>query len=233
MGKESISAKAPRRLRLLRAITILLLFAILGLVFHAPLLRGVARQLIVSDNPTQADAIVLLNGNDNRALTAAQLYAKRYASRVLIAQAKESPSQSLNISPNSTEVLVALLMSEGVPRDSISVLAYGSGVTSTFDEAIAHTRYMHDHQIERVLLVTSAFHTRRARWAFNRVSRKDPHGSGERATQPEHWKGDIVVVGSPHVGFDESNWWKTERGLVTLNNEYLKLGYYILTKRGL
>ncbi len=216
-----MSARAPRRLRLLRATAILFLFAILGLVFHVPLLRGIARLLIVSDDPTQADAIVLLNGEDSRALSAAQLYAKRYAPRILIAQAEESPSQSLNIAPNSTEVSVALLVSEGVPRDSIIVLEYGSGVTSTFDEAIAHTRYTHDHQIERVLLVTSAFHTRRARWAFDRMSGRNP----------EQWKAEIVVVGSPHNGFDESNWWKTERGLVTLNNEYLKLGYYLLTKR--
>jgi len=216
-----VSARAPKRLRLLRVITLLFLVALLGLVFHVPLLRGIARLLIVSDDPIQADAIVLLNGGEIRALTAAQLYVQQYASRVLIAQAEERPSQSLNIAPNSTEVSVALLVSEGVPRDSIMVLEYGSGVTSTFDEAIAHTRYMYDHKIERVLLVTSAFHTRRARWAFNRMSGRNP----------EQWRGEIVAVGSPHNGFDESNWWKTEKGLVTLNNEYLKLGYYLLTKR--
>ena len=101
-----------------------------------------------------------------------------------------------------------------MPEDSISVLTFESGVTSTRDEAAATRQYVEEHHIESIILVTSAFHTRRARWMFRKELR-----NSEVALQ---------VVAAPHQGFDETNWWKTEDGLIAVNNEFIKLFYYIM-----
>ncbi|PIZ25006.1 MAG: YdcF family protein, partial [Chloroflexi bacterium CG_4_10_14_0_8_um_filter_57_5] len=41
----------------------------------------------------------------------------------------------------------------------------------------------------------------------------------------------LEVAAVPHYGFDESNWWQSEDGLITLNNETIKLAYYFLKYR--
>jgi uncharacterized SAM-binding protein YcdF (DUF218 family) len=63
-------------------------------------------------------------------------------------------------------------------------------------------------------LVTSAFHTRRAKWIFDR----------ELAGTPVK----LEMVAVPYAGFDQTDWWKNETGLITLNNEYIKLAYYFV-----
>ncbi len=33
-------------------------------------------------------------------------------------------------------------------------------------------------------------------------------------------------MAAPYRGFDETNWWKSERGLIEVTNELIKLVYY-------
>jgi len=37
---------------------------------------------------------------------------------------------------------------------------------------------------------------------------------------------EIRMAGVPEEGCSKNNWWKTEDGLVTVNNELLKWAYY-------
>jgi uncharacterized SAM-binding protein YcdF (DUF218 family) len=90
-------------------------------------------------------------------------------------------------------------------------------VTSTFDEAATVRQYVQVHQTHRIILVTSAFHTRRARWTFEKVL------AGLPVT--------LEMVAVPYAGFDQTNWWKNEAGLITLNNEYIKWFYYLFKYR--
>ena len=39
-----------------------------------------------------------------------------------------------------------------------------------------------------------------------------------------------MMYGTPAQGFDETNWWRTEAGLVTYFNEYLKVARYVFVK---
>jgi hypothetical protein len=39
------------------------------------------------------------------------------------------------------------------------------------------------------------------------------------------------MVAVPESTFDRASWWKNESGLITLNNEYLKLVYYYFKYR--
>jgi uncharacterized SAM-binding protein YcdF (DUF218 family) len=218
-GPRTDSTKKKHLLRnLLAAGVVLFLMLVLVYVFHSQILTGVADYLIVDDAPRPADVIFLLNSDYNtRPFQAAELYSQGLALLVLIARSEDTPAVKMGLIPNDTDVSVGVMEKLGVPPGKIVVLAHPGGVTSTFDEAAVLHQYVQTHPIHTVLLVTSAFHTRRARWIFDR----------ELAGTPVT----LEMVAVPYAGFDQTDWWKNETGLITLNNEYIKLAYYLIKYR--
>jgi uncharacterized SAM-binding protein YcdF (DUF218 family) len=187
----------------------------LAFVFHAQILTGVADYLIINDKLQPADAIFLLNSEFNtRPFRAAELYAQGLAPVVLIARAEDTPVVKLGLVPNDTDISVGVMEKLGVPAEKIIVLPFPGGVTSTFDEAVVFRQYTESHRIQRIILVTSSFHTRRARWIFEKML------AGAPIT--------LEMAAVPYVEFDQTNWWKNEIGLTTLNNEYIKLFLYLI-----
>ncbi len=67
-----------------------------------------------------------------------------------------------------TDILALLLENDGVPRERIIELDHPDGVRSTADEAAALAAFARRTPISRVLVVTSAYHTRRAQWTLER-----------------------------------------------------------------
>ena len=120
----------------------------------------------------------------------------------------------LGLYPNETLVSIEVMEGLGVPAEDIVLLPTGDGVTSTRDEAVVLRQYVDDHAIGSVVLVTSAFHTRRARWICNKEL------AGSPAT--------LQVSAAPHWGFDQTNWWQDERGLLGFANEVIKSFYYLV-----
>ena len=145
------------------------------------------------------------------------MYKQGLAPVILIARSENTPTVDLGLVPNDTDLSVGVMEKLGVPAEKIIVLPFPGGVTSTFDEASALKQYVETHQAYRIILVTSAFHTRRARWTFEKVL------AGLPVT--------LEMVAVPYDGFDQTNWWKNETGLITLNNEYIKLFYYLFKYR--
>jgi uncharacterized SAM-binding protein YcdF (DUF218 family) len=194
---------------------VLFLLMVLVYALHSQILTGVAEYLVVNDAPQQADVIFLLNSDYNtRPLRAAELYSQGLAPLILIARSEDTSAVKMGLIPNDTDISVGVMEKLGVPPDKIVILSYPGGVTSTFDEAAVLHQYIQTYQVRTVLLVTSAFHTRRARWIFDR----------ELAGTPVK----LEMVAVPYAGFDQTNWWKNETGLITLNNEYIKLAYYFV-----
>ena len=193
----------------------ILLALLLGLVvtFRARLLTAAANYLIVDDPLQPADVIFVLNGDYNtRPFRAAELYHQGLAPLILMARAEGQPAERLGLVQNETDISVAVMEKLGVPADRIVVLPVKGGVTSTFDEASQLRQYVERTGIQRVLLLTSAFHTRRARW----VIEKELSGLPMK----------LEVSAVPYDGFDATNWWQNENGLIAVNNEYIKLFYY-------
>jgi uncharacterized SAM-binding protein YcdF (DUF218 family) len=207
--------KAKHTLRnVLFAGAVLLLLVILAIAFHSQILTGVANYLIVNDRLQPADAIVLLNSDVNtRPFRASELYKQGLAPVILIARSESTPTVDMGLVSNDTDISVSVMEKQGVPADKIIVLPFPGGVTSTMDEASAVRQYVTAHQTHTIILVTSAFHTRRARWTFEKVL------AGLPVT--------LEMVAVPYAGFDQANWWKNENGLISLNNEYIKLFYYL------
>jgi uncharacterized SAM-binding protein YcdF (DUF218 family) len=214
---DSLGPKHTLR-NILAAGAVLLLLVILAFTFRAQILTGIADYLIVSDKLQPADVIVLLNSEVNtRPFRASEVYQQGLAPVILIARSENAPTVDLGLLPNETDISVAVMEKLGVSAGKIIVLPFPGGVTSTFDEASAVRQYVVAHQTHRIILVASAFQSRRARWTFEKVLAGLPVSL------------DMAAV--PYAGFDQTNWWKNEAGLITLNNEYIKLFYYLFKYR--
>jgi uncharacterized SAM-binding protein YcdF (DUF218 family) len=203
---------------ILVASAVLLLLAVLVYALRAQILTGIADLLVVNDPLQPADIIFVLNGDYNtRPFRASELYEKGLAPVIIITKAESLPAEKLSLAPNDTDVSIGVMKALGVPPEKIVVLPVEGGTTSTFDEAIALRQYIESHNVHSLILLTSAFHTRRAKWIFDR----------ELSGLPVR----LEVAAVPHYGFDESDWWQSEDGLITLNNEYIKLVYYFVKYR--
>lgn len=184
------------------------------------LLAGpLARLLIVRSEPLSADAMIMLSGSalqPERVGRAAALYRQGRAPYIIVTDdGTRGPWSSLHQSrPMMVERAQEALVLAGVAQDRIVQLP--GVVHSTFDEAIALKRYLGRHRLQTVLIVTSAYHSRRALWVFRHVLEDsgtsigiDPVLPGEQSPLPERW-------------------WLTRRGWRDVGGEYPKFAYYLL-----
>ena len=186
----------------------------LGYASRVPILRGIGGVLTVEDDVAPADLIVVLPSDvTTRPFRAAQLYRRGLAPRVVVPRVADGPAVRMGLMPNPTDVIVGILKREGVPASAITVLG-DAPVTSTADEARAVRNHLLEHPARRLLLVTSDYHTRRARFAFRRAL----SGLGV----------EVLAVGAPHDTFGDRDWWRSESGLVAYFEEYVKLLYYVV-----
>jgi uncharacterized SAM-binding protein YcdF (DUF218 family) len=184
--------------------------------FRGKVLNGIGEFLVVHDTIKKADIIYLLNGEiDTRPLQAIKLFKNGFANRIIIPQHKLSLTQNLGICPDPTSGAVKVLLMNGIDKSDIILLNFEGGVTSTKEEALALRHYIDENKLNNIIVVTSAFHTYRAKYIFNK----------------ELGETDVNIKFSPslHLKFDATNWWKYEEGLITCTNEYLKLLYYFLS----
>ena len=208
-----MSGRCRRRLAA-AALCVLVLF---GLVVSGPLWLPIpARFLAASDPPARADAIVVLSGRaSERAPLAADLYRRGVAPVVITLGEHIDPlSRALREPLTEAELNARVAARNGVPPAAIVIVSRGR---STREEARALRKHLAPAPGRAVVLVTSGFGTRRVRWTFGRAL-----GDGFR----------IIVVSpeAPEVG--PHNWWRSERGVVEVVTESMKL-LYVATGLGL
>ncbi len=151
--------------------------------------------LVVNEEPAKADAIVVLGGNFSRPLHAADLYDKGYA-RVIYVGRPKPHEQTANLEKLGVHLVrheeryKEILLKKRVPEKAISF--FGNGHISTVEEAESLKKVLGDRPV-RLLLVTSPYHTRRAKAIFGDVL---PNA-------------EIRMVATPYESFTQ-RWW-TER----------------------
>ena len=189
--------------------SVLVLF-ILVLVFRQPLLVRIGGWLDHPEPAAPADAAVILGGGGlARTVKAAELHRAGLVDRVALTSPE---SRAPDLLDAQYVRWVRILVSEGVPEDAIDVLVPSY---STFDDARHVRDYMNERGLARVLVVTDPYHTRRAGWIIRRFL--DP---GAR---------EVRVVASEPAWFAPSRWWRDERQLLWVLNEYVKFAYYVVT----
>jgi uncharacterized SAM-binding protein YcdF (DUF218 family) len=186
-------------------------FALAAYLGREHLLPAVAHWLNVSESPRQCDYVVALPGGPlTRPFVAAALLRTGLAREALVIQTIRYPENTDGLTPPDDELTRRVLMRRGIDPSRIHVLPSRSD--STFSDAEAVSRFLAAHDGATVNVVTSHFHTRRARWIFRQVL-----GS---ASDRLHW------VAAPDDYFDEDHWWQTREGLAACLSEYPKLVFY-------
>lgn len=189
------AAKNRRKLAVRAATAAVCLLVILVLGQELRLLAG--KFLVCSDTPQPADLILVIGGDfyGPRVLKGAELGVQGYAPLVLISGPPYQNGRS------EAEFAIDFLTARGYPKRLFQ--SFGHHAESTVGEAIAVRAELQRRQVHRVILVTSAYHSRRADIVFRlfcpdihfiSVPDPDPH------YRPEHWWTD---TGSRYLLFSE------------------------------
>lgn len=196
----------------------LLLVSVLSLVLLSPLVAWLAAQLlIVKSELPAADAIVVLSGSSTyleRADWAARLYREGRAPIVVLTDDKliSGWNGAEERNPYFYELAAKELQKRGVPAEKIQVVA--EPAIGTFYESLNVREYATNHKLTRLLVVTSAYHSRRALWSMRRAC-----------------KGTEIAIGvdGPPPGWQTPSawtWWMHRWGWKVVAGEYLKMIYY-------
>ena len=211
--EEPDETPAVRPGRLKRIVRVIVLVLLIWL----PLAWIAARMLIVRADLPKADVIVVLGGSSTfveRTHYAVEIFSRDRASKILLTNDgqkggwSEADKRNLLFAERAKREMEAA----GVPEDKIVTLP--QVVTSTYEEALLLRQYADANGLRSILIITSAYHSRRALWTLRLVF----EGSGV----------EIGIV-SPPTGLQTpppATWWLHPAGWRLVAGEYVKLAYY-------
>lgn len=178
-----------------------------------------ATSLIVHEPLAQADVIVVLSGSaayEERTSRAADLYRISVARKIILTNDNRQGgwSKTEQRNPYYYERAREELIRHSVSPDDIVVLP--QPVYGTHDEALVLRRYFESTSYRSMMIVTSAFHSRRALWTLNRTFADtgikigiEPAPTGGQTPRP-------------------ALWWLHPQGWKDVPVEYVKIIYYRL-----
>lgn len=205
-----------------RKFTGILIIALLvtGLIygfFHA------GRWLVEDDKLVHADLIVVLMGSGpDRILEAIDLNKAGYAEKILMVENNQPGFELLKerdvTIPRDADLAKSVGVQMDVPSGDFIILP--GNALSTRDEANRIKAYLtKHHDIKKIILVTSRYHTGRAAKVFRRALR-DLDNNVEVIARP-----------SRYDRFNEKVWWRSREDAKHLISEYTKLlAFYTLDR---
>jgi len=177
---------------------------------RAPLLRAAASWWIVSDPVEASDAVAVFGGGlESRPFAAASYYKQGLVKRVVLSDVAESPSEKLGIGLTHVAANRAVLLKLGVPESAIEI--FGASLTNTYQEAVALRQWAASAGVHSIIVPTDLFSSRRLAWMLHRVFDDDTV---------------IHVVALEPLGYNQTNWWHDEGGVIGFQNEIVKYAYY-------
>jgi len=184
-----------------RLLFLIFFLAICGFfyVVRRPIMRLAGEFWVLNDAATQSDVLIVL-GDDNfgadRAAHAAELY------RMGLAPIIVASGRALRPYAGISEMMERDLEAHGVP--AASIVKFSHRGENTREEAEALAGLISGRGWKRVLIVTSNYHARRARFIFERVLPTNVN---------------VHVIGAYDSEFDPSRWWETRQGRKLLLGE--------------
>ena len=186
-------------MKLLVLLFFLLFCAVLYLV-RRPILRFVGESWIVEDSLERADAILILSDDNfyaDRATRAAELYRQGMAPIVVASGRRLRPVAGI------AELMEHDLIERGVPKSKI--VRVSQDADNTREEAQALEKIVLERKWRSVIVVTSNYHTRRARYIYQHVFPRSI----------------AVRVASARDGdFDPERWWEKRKSIKELTREF-------------
>jgi uncharacterized SAM-binding protein YcdF (DUF218 family) len=200
---------------------------VIGLAAAALALPLLPRILQVEDTIGKADYILPLAGDWHRLIKTAELYKAGYAPKVVLSNSRIRPPKRIDrlktemgiqhLEPR--EFRKRLMIHLGVPQEALT--SFGDGHISTAEEAEAFRKFVNDGGARsqagkslRVILVTSPYHTRRAKMTFEQA-------------MPDT----AFLLTSPPEDKLNAQWWRDQRSAQIAVSEAFKFTYYLLGGR--
>jgi uncharacterized SAM-binding protein YcdF (DUF218 family) len=196
-------AKKAERGGIVVNLIILLCFIVFCAVLYltrGPILRYVAESWIVEDPLGKSDALVVLSDDNfyaDRATRAAELLREGKAPLIVACGRRLRPNAGI------AELMEHDLIERGVPKEKIVRLPHDAD--STKEEAEALQKFAKEKKWRSLIVVTSNYHTRRARYIFRRVF---PQGM------------EISVASARDGDFDPQHWWEKRKSTKELTREF-------------
>jgi uncharacterized SAM-binding protein YcdF (DUF218 family) len=188
------------RSRFLLVTAALLLLAVLT---HSWWLSGLGYALIHDEGPAKADMAVVLAGDSygHRIIKGGELVRAGYVPAVLV-------SGPRSYGGHESDLAIAFAVSKGIPAEWF--VGFPNDTLSTREEAAAVLGELRRRQVSSFLLVTSDYHTARARRIYLAAERAA--GGGPR----------VRTVAAPDEFFRADSWWKNREGQKIVFTEWCK-----------
>jgi uncharacterized SAM-binding protein YcdF (DUF218 family) len=198
----------------------LALCVLVGLAMAAAACPRAGHFLIIDEPVQPADAIFVLAGaRVERWLEAAELFREGQAPAIAISPGIREPAElrlrEMGIPfPTESDLIKDAMQQMGIPADAITTLPFPTTVDNTAEEAALARVIATQHGWKSLLVVTSQYHTRRSRYAFEH----ELEGSGIS----------VQVRGSRYDDAQPETWWKSRSDVRFVTSELQKLAAYRL-----
>lgn len=174
------------------------------------LLRTAASWWIVSDRIEASDAVAVFGGGlEDRPFAAAAYYKEGLVKRILVSNVGISPAERLGVEMSHVAANREVLLKLGVPESAIEV--FGANLANTHDEVVALHQWALSAGARSIIVPTEIFSARRLYWVLHRVFGHDAV---------------VRVAALDPLGYDRTNWWRDEQGVIGFQNEVIKYFYY-------
>ncbi len=172
---------------LVTLVAVVFVLAVLYLARH-PIFRLVGEGWVVEDTLEHSDAILVLSDDNfyaDRATRASQVYRQGLAPIVVASGRRLRPYAGI------AELMEHDLIERGVPKDKILRVAHDA--ENTREEAKTLAQVAKQKKWRSVIVVTSNYHTRRARYILSHIFPEDIT---------------IRITGARDDNFDPERWWE-------------------------
>jgi uncharacterized SAM-binding protein YcdF (DUF218 family) len=196
--REGRSQEGGALSSLIALVAVIVVLAVLYLARH-PIFRLVGEGWVVEDTLERSDAILVLSDDNfyaDRATRASQVYRQGLAPVVVASGRRLRPYAGI------AELIEHDLIERGVPKDKILKVAHDA--ENTRGEAKTLADVAKQKKWRSVIVVTSNYHTRRARYIFIHVFPQDIK---------------IRVTAARDGDFDPESWWEKRISVKELMRE--------------
>ena len=205
-----MKTRHPRRFFVVLALCVVAL-----VVADLLLARALGPWLVAVDPLVKSDAILVLDGKTpHRELEAVMLFRAGWAPRIVISHPRSDLAEEVRREfelPPEQDYVLRVLRGAGVPTSAIVRL--DRIVDNTLQELEAAFDYARGQGFRRLIIVSSAYHTRRVRFIWRtRFEREVP----------------AVIRATRYEVIEPTRWWRSRRSIEDVTHEVGAIAHFLL-----
>ncbi len=190
---------------------VVVILAVCAWLWQESILQSMAKLLVTETQQHGSSHVAVFEDNGDGCYDkAAKLYHEDESCRILLIEPDAEHVVRIGIKPSFEARSRRVLLSRGVPNKAVAVLAGGAG--DRWKETRLLGNWLKDHPDVHVLVPVSQFNSRRCRYILDSVL--EPADAAR-----------VEVFALTDRRYDETDWWKSRRGVKDFLFAYLSLAY--------